>query len=101
MARLFQHGLALTAASAHSHPTWTDFSANTWIIVSLAAIGVAWVLWKAVMYSVDPGEEESDHIKRMILQEPESPEGLRFLETLETGAGGPTPNADAAGRKGV
>jgi hypothetical protein len=89
----------IAADPAHSHPSWQEFSASTWIVVTLAALGVAWVIWKAVMYSVDPGEEGSDHIKRMILQEPETPEGLRVLEAQQAGA--TSADADAAGRTGA
>ena len=89
----------LAAESAHSHPSWQEFSATTWIVVALAALGVAWVIWKAVMYSVEPGEEGSDHIKRMILEEPETPEGQSLLEAHRTGVIGA--DVDAAGRTGA
>jgi len=57
-------------AVGHQHPTWADFGATEWISIVLASAVVVWVLWKAVLYTLRPGETEPDHIKRMILQEP-------------------------------
>lgn len=57
----------LAQAPEHSHPTWADFTATTWIAVVLVALAAMWSIWKAVMYTIHPGEEEPDHIKRLIL----------------------------------
>lgn len=59
--------------TGHSHPTWEDFKATDWIWVVLAGVVAAWVIWKAVMYTLRPGETEPDHIKRIILTEPRAP----------------------------
>jgi len=61
----------LAKAPEHSHPTWADFTATTWIAVVLIALAAMWSIWKAVMYTIHPGEEEPDHIKRLILGDPE------------------------------
>ncbi len=79
------------ATSGHAHPTWGEFGATTWISVVLASAVVAWVLWKAVLYTLRPGETEPDHIKRMILRE--STEGLE----ISLSAGGTLGIEDARG----
>ena len=70
---LLRWGSVLAAEpEAHAHPTWSDFTPTTWVAVVLIAIGAFWSIWKAVMYTIHPGETEPDHIKRIILQEPEA-----------------------------
>jgi hypothetical protein len=59
------------AAESHAHPTWADFTATTWIAVVVVAVAAFWSIWKAVMYTIHPGESEPDHIKRLILGEPD------------------------------
>jgi hypothetical protein len=54
----------------HAHASWEDFDALAWILVVGAALVAAWVIWKAVRYTFEPGETEPDHIKRSILDEP-------------------------------
>lgn len=61
---------ALLRVAAHSHPTWSDFSPTVWVAVVVASALAMWSVWKAVMYTLRPGEEEPDHIKRQILVEP-------------------------------
>ena len=56
--------------AAHSHPTWADFGPTVWICIVLAGAFAMWTVWKAVMFTLRPGEEEPDHIKRQILLEP-------------------------------
>ena len=68
-------GALLAEASGHSHPTWADFTASTWILLVLVGVGTGWTIWKAVMYTVRPGEDEPDHIKRLILGDALPPEG--------------------------
>ena len=62
-----------------------------------------WSIWKAVMYTIHPGEEEPDHIKRMILGDPEplqvelsSANGAPVARTTQNGAdGGPSDDSPA------
>ena len=44
-----------------------------WVVVGLSAVAAVWVIVKAVKLTLHPGEEEPDHVKRVIFQEsPES-----------------------------
>ncbi|MDJ0522498.1 MAG: hypothetical protein QNJ90_10565 [Planctomycetota bacterium] len=56
--------------AGHTHPTWADFGATVWVAVVVAGAIAIWTVWKAVMYTLRPGETEPDHIKRQILLEP-------------------------------
>jgi len=38
-----------------------------WAVFLVAGVVTAWVLWKAVRYTFEPGEDEADHVKRSIL----------------------------------
>ncbi len=66
-------GAGLVPLTAHDHPAWEDFSALAWVVVGVAGVAAAWVIWKAVRYTFHPGEEDPGHIKRSILDEPEGP----------------------------
>lgn len=57
----------LILAEAHKHPTWADFGPVEWVAVVVAGIGTLWTVWKAVMYTLEPGEDDANHIKRSIL----------------------------------
>lgn len=80
----------LGALAAHSHPTWEDFSATVWVAVVVSSALVIWAIWKAVMYTLRPGEEEPDHIKRQILLEPS---GLDVSLSSGAAARPPAPGA--------
>jgi hypothetical protein len=54
----------------HAHASWEDFDALAWGVVVAAGLVAAWVIWKAVRYTLEPGETEADHIKRSILDDP-------------------------------
>lgn len=41
-----------------------------WVIWTAAALACAWVLWKSVQWTIWPGEEAPDHVKRSILDDP-------------------------------
>ena len=73
----------------HSHHSWREFTPTTWVAVGLAGLVTAWVIYKAVMYTIHPGEEEEDHIKRVILSEPEG--------SLHVGVSSTGSDAGAAG----
>lgn len=40
-----------------------------WVIWGLVAVACAWVLWKSVQWTIWPGEEAPDHVKRSILDD--------------------------------
>ena len=54
--------------AAHEHDV-SNFGFVEWTLVGLAALFVVWVIWRAVVLTIRPGEDEPDHIKRMILQD--------------------------------
>ncbi len=60
----------IPALLAHAHPVWEDFGVLEWAITVLAALFVMWSIWKAVRYTLHPGEEEPDHYKRLIFGPP-------------------------------
>ena len=61
-----------TFLAAHSHDL-TSLGPFEWLLVGLAALLVVWVIWRAVVLTIHPGEEEADHIKRMILDDDTPP----------------------------
>lgn len=79
--------LLFAQASGHSHPTWADFTPTIWIVLVLVGLATAWTIWKAVMYTFQPGEQEPDHIKRLILSEALPAQEARTAATL----GNPVP----------
>ncbi len=57
--------------AAHDH----DLSAMgpwQWLLVAAASLAVIWVIWRAVVLTVRPGEEDPEHIKRSILLDEEA-----------------------------
>lgn len=63
-----------------------------WVIWSIAALACAWVLWKSVQWTIWPGEDAADHVKRSILDEaPPSPPSPP--------SGPPTPLVSSGARK--
>ncbi len=42
-------------------------------LVACAVVVLVWVLYKAFMYTIRPGEKEPDHIKRRILESDATP----------------------------
>ena len=65
-----------------AHVMWDDLGAAGWTTLLLTGAFVAWTIWRAVLYTLSPGETEPDHIKRMILREPLSV----AVDMSETGA---------------
>ena len=70
---------------AHVHPVWEDFGVLEWTITALAALFVMWSIWKAVRYTMNPGEEEPDHYKRIIFG-PTGAEGAVSSDDEATGS---------------
>ncbi len=58
----------MTSLAAHAHDlaalSWVE-----WIVVGLCALAVVWVIWRAVVLTVRPGEADPHHIKRSILDD--------------------------------
>ena len=59
--------------AGHGHVDWASFTALEWVLLVGSALFVIWSIWRAVVLTVHPGEEEPTHIKRMILSEPALP----------------------------
>lgn len=55
---------------AHIHPVFEDFTALEWSIVVVAGVTTLWSLVMAVRYTLNPGEDDPAHPKRMILEGP-------------------------------
>lgn len=60
--------------AAHDHDV-SSLGVFEWLLVGLAALLVVWVIWRAVILTIHPGEDEPDHIKRMILNDDTPPVG--------------------------
>ena len=60
--------------AAHDHDV-SNLGPFEWIAVGLAALFVVWVIWRAVVLTVRPGEDDPDHIKRQILRDEPPPAG--------------------------
>ena len=43
--------------------------------MGLAALLVVWVIWRTVVLTIRPGEDDPNHIKRMILEDEPAPDG--------------------------
>jgi|GEM_PF-3192416 len=48
-----------------------------WVVWGAVAVTCAWVLWKSVQWTIWPGEDAPDHVKRSILDDdlPRAPAG--------------------------
>jgi hypothetical protein len=62
--------------AAHGHASPAAWGWVEWTIFSLCALVTAWVLWLSVRWTLRPGEEEPDHIKRSILDDDAAPTGV-------------------------
>jgi hypothetical protein len=58
----------LTAPVGHAH--FENLGAFEWVLVGLATLIGAWTVWLSVKYTLRPGEEAPDHVKRLILDPP-------------------------------
>ena len=59
----------LTTSLPTAHLMFGGEGAAFWILIGLAGAVTAWTIWLAVRYALVPGETESDHIKRLILDD--------------------------------
>ena len=57
----------MSLLAAHEH--FENLGPFEWAAVAAAGVVSAWVIWKAVVYTLHPGEEDPGHIKRMILDD--------------------------------
>jgi hypothetical protein len=53
---------------AHAH--FESLGTFEWMLVGIAALIGGWTIWLAVKYTLRPGEDEPDHVKRSILDDP-------------------------------
>jgi hypothetical protein len=60
--------------AAHDHDVG-DLGVVEWIAVGLAGLLVVWVIWRAIVLTVRPGEDDPHHIKRSILEDDAPPDG--------------------------
>ena len=60
--------------AGHVHPEWEDFGALEWTIVVLSSIFVIWTIYKTVRYTLSPGEQDLDHVKRVIFESTDGPQ---------------------------
>ena len=59
---------------AHAH--FGNLTGFEWVLVGIAGLVGAWSIWKAVAYTLRPGEDDPGHVKRLILDAPgRRPEG--------------------------
>ena len=62
---------------AHAH---SPFDAGLgwweWAIAGACAIAAVWVIWLSIRWTLHPGEEELDHVKRSILDDDAPPARL-------------------------
>ena len=64
--------LADALLAAHAH--FGSLTPYEWVLVGVAGLAAAWSIWKAVVYTVRPGEQDPAHVKRLILDD-RGPEG--------------------------
>ena len=57
----------------HVHPEWEDFGTLEWVIVVAATLVVIWSIYKTVRYTIQPGEQDPDHVKRIIFEATDAP----------------------------
>ena len=67
--------MSCASVAAHAHDL-SDLGALGWVIVVGAFVLVVWVLWRAVVLTWRPGEDDPAHIKRSILED----DGVAFEE---------------------
>lgn len=56
--------LQMHAAQPAARPAFYEY-----LIVGGAAVATAWAFWAAIKATVHPGENEPDHIKRLVLED--------------------------------
>jgi len=66
----------VTFLAAHDHDV-SGFGVVEWILVGLAVLLVVWVIWRAVVLTLNPGETDPEHIKRQILRDEPPPPGQK------------------------
>jgi hypothetical protein len=62
-------GVASFPIAGHFLEALRSLDTLEWIVVGVAALVSVWVIWRAVLLTLHPGEDEPDHIKRMILRD--------------------------------
>ena len=62
-------------AAGHHSPFDAGLGWWEWAIAGVSAAAALWVLWLSVRYTLHPGEEGADHVKRSIFDETDGDEG--------------------------
>lgn len=62
---------ALQTHSSHTGGAGARPAPYEYVLVGLAIVAMVWTLYLAVRYTVRPGEDRPDHIKRAILEDDE------------------------------
>ena len=80
--------------AVHDHALFDDFGWFEWSLTVVAGLFVAWSIWKAVRYTMYPGEESPDHVKRIILGDDGPQNGGRHEAGLSSEDGGAAADAE-------
>ena len=70
-------------AAGHHAPFDAGLGWWEWAIAGVAAAASVWVLWLSVRYTLHPGEEGADHVKRSIFDDAD-----RSIDAAAGGRGG-------------
>jgi hypothetical protein len=63
----------MSVLAGHTHDL-SEVGPVGWVLIGLAALFVVWVIWRTIVLTVRPGEEDPDHIKYMILDDDPAPD---------------------------
>ena len=55
--------------AAHGHAFWSTLTTWDWVQFGVESAIFVWVLWLTIKWTLKPGEDEPDHVKRSILDD--------------------------------
>ncbi len=86
----------------HLHVDLGAFGPLEWALVAGAALATVWSIWRAVRLTLDPGEEDPAHLKRLVFREPGAlaPRGLEVEVRWPAAPSGAAPTGPAPGPAG-
>ena len=67
--------VALAVLQAHTSHVASRPALYEYLLVGVAAVAAAWTIYLAVRYTLRPGEDNPDHIKRRILEDEDDSHG--------------------------
>lgn len=76
----------MSILAAHAHDV-SAFGFWEWLAVGTAGLLCVWVIWKAVVLTFNPREDDPHHIKRMILDDDRPPAGEEPAPSRPGGGG--------------